>query len=284
MVAFTKKKGGKNALFLLILFPRTARKMMSRIAWKEFTNLQNYVKQSKNQKSSADHDLGNIQNATPSMYLINTPLLYRKDNSCGLSSSNACTGNRFFHGKVFFLRKELDNKQKTIDNLLNIINSMHRNSDEAGNNFYETENAQSVQINATGVERRFQTENRNNLTVENNAYKDITLSQTQSEGLRNEETQQYRDTENRSIITIENQLIEFRQKQQEKFKQIKKPHISPNSNENLQKWSRKTTLIVGDSMLSGIDERRISKRDRKVKVKTFLELRSVICTIISSYC
>ena len=92
-------------------------------------------------ESSVDHDLGNIQNATASMHLINTPLLYRKDNSCGLSSSNACTGNRFFHGKVFFLRKELDNKQKTIDNLLNIINSMHRNSDEAGNNFYETENA-----------------------------------------------------------------------------------------------------------------------------------------------
>ena len=91
-------------------------------------------------ESSAEHHLGNIQNATPSMHLTNTPLLYRKDNSCGLSS-NACTDNRFFHGEVFFLRKELDNKQKTIGNLLNIINSMQRNSDEAGNNFYETENA-----------------------------------------------------------------------------------------------------------------------------------------------
>ena len=29
-------------------------------------------------ESTADHDLGNIQNATPSMHLINTPLLYRK--------------------------------------------------------------------------------------------------------------------------------------------------------------------------------------------------------------
>ena len=42
---------------------------------------------------SADHDLGNIQNATPSMYLINTP--YRKHNSCELSS-NA------FHEEVLF--------------------------------------------------------------------------------------------------------------------------------------------------------------------------------------
>ena len=97
----------------------------------------------------------------------------------------------------------------------------------------------------------------------------MTVSQTQSKGLRNEETQQHWYIENRSIITIKNQHIQLRQKQQEKFKQIKKPHIAPNSNENLQKWSRNTTLIVGDSMLSGTDQRRISKRDRKVKVKNF---------------
>ena len=146
---------------------------------------------------------------------------------------------------------------------------MHRNSNEPGNNFYKTTNAQTVQINATAGERRFQTQNRNNLIVENNAYKDIKLSQTQSEGFQNEEKQQHRDIENRSTITIENQLIEFRQKQQEKFKQINKHHISLNSNENLQKWSRNATLIVGDSMLSGIDERKISKKDRKVKLKNF---------------
>ena len=50
---------------------------------------------------SADHDLGSIQNATPSMHLINTPLLYRKNNSCGLSS-NVCTDHRFFHEEVHF--------------------------------------------------------------------------------------------------------------------------------------------------------------------------------------
>ena len=77
--------------------------------------------------------------------------------------------------------------------------------------FYKITNAQSVQINATDRERRFQTQNRNNSTVENNAYKDITLSQTQSEGLWNEETQQHQDIKSRSIIAMENQLIEFLQ-------------------------------------------------------------------------
>ena len=52
-------------------------------------------------ESSADHDTGNIQNVTPLMRLINTPLLYRKDNSCGLSS-NLCTDHRSFFTKKFF--------------------------------------------------------------------------------------------------------------------------------------------------------------------------------------
>ena len=49
---------------------------------------------------------------------------------------------------------------------------MHRNSNEAGHDFYKTTNAQSGQINATAGERCFETQNRNNFTVENNLYKD----------------------------------------------------------------------------------------------------------------
>ena len=100
-------------------------------------------------------------------------------------------------------------------------------------------------------------------------YKDVLLNQTQSKKHWNEELQQHQVIENRSIITIENQLTEFRKKQQEKFTKIKKPHVSPKSNENLHKWDRNTTLIVGDSLFSGTEERRISKRDREVKIKNF---------------
>ena len=94
------------------------------------------------------------------------------------------------------------------------------------------------------------------MTVKNNTYKDIILNQAQSEGRSNGEIQQYRDIENRSITTIENQPTEFHQNQQEKFTQIRRPHIPPNSNKNLQKWVR--NAIVSDSMLPDIDERRIS--------------------------
>ena len=214
-------------------------------------------------ESFADQAPGNIQNVTPNMPPIDTPLLYRKDNLDG-HSSNVCTDDRIFHEEVLFLRRELDNKQKTIDSLLNIINYMHTNSNKSGENIYKNTNAHPIQINGTAEEQ-----GNNNLTAEDNTYKDISRNQTQSEEHRNEELQKHPDIENRSIITIENQLTEFRKKHQEKFTQIKKPHILPNSNEKLQKWDRNTTLIVGDSMLSGIEERRIAKRNRKVKVKNF---------------
>ena len=67
-----------------------------------------------NLESSADHDLGNIQNAIPSKY------------------------------EVSFLRKKLSNKQKIIDNLSNIINYMHKNSNWSGDNFYKNTNGQLV--------------------------------------------------------------------------------------------------------------------------------------------
>lgn len=44
---------------------------------------------------------------------------------------------------------------------------------------------------------------------------------------------------------------------------MKNHYVSPKLNKKLQKF------IKGDSMLSGIEENRISKRDRKIIVKYF---------------
>ena len=60
---------------------------------------------------------------------------------------------------------------------------MHTNSNEFGENFYKNGN---VQINATAAER-FQIQNKNDLAVKNNTYKDITLNQMQREEHWNEE-------------------------------------------------------------------------------------------------
>ena len=100
-------------------------------------------------------------------------MFYQKNNSGG-HGSNVYTGDRFFQEEVLLLRKEQNNEQKTIVNLLN-INYIHRTSDEPGKEFYKNTNAQLFQ------------------PVENNTYKDITLNQTQSEVHRNEEIQPHPD-------------------------------------------------------------------------------------------
>ena len=50
------------------------------------------------------------------------------------------------------------------------------------------------------------------------------------------------------------------------------------------KWSRNTTLIVSSLMLPGIEERRISKRDKNVKVKNLLRATIDDRTIVISHC
>ena len=75
---------------------------------------------------------------------------------------------------------------------------MHTNSNESGENISKNTNTQPIQINATAEEQG-----------RNNMYKYIPLNQTHSEEHRNEELQQHQVIENRSITTIENQLIEF---------------------------------------------------------------------------
>ena len=56
----------------------------------------------------------------------NSDYLYRKVNLDG-HSSNACTDDRCFYEEILFLRKELDHKQKNINNLFKIINYVHTN-------------------------------------------------------------------------------------------------------------------------------------------------------------
>ena len=68
------------------------------------------------------------------MHLVNIPLLYRKDDSGGHSSNP-------------FLREELYNKQKIIDNLLNILNYMHTNSNKSGEDFHKNTSADPIHIN-----------------------------------------------------------------------------------------------------------------------------------------
>ena len=96
-----QKKRGKNASFFINPIPPDIKKNDGLDSVERVHKSPELPKTIEKLESSADHDLGNIQNATPSMHLINTPLLYREDNSYELSS-NVCTDHRFFHGEVLF--------------------------------------------------------------------------------------------------------------------------------------------------------------------------------------
>ena len=89
-----------------------------------------------------------------------------------------------FYQKNPFLRKELDHKQKTINNLLKIMNHMHANSNESGENIHKNTNTQPIQMNVTSEEQ-----SRNNITVDDITYKYNPLNQTQSEEHRDADLQ-----------------------------------------------------------------------------------------------
>ena len=79
MVVFKKKRSKNASIFINWIAPNNNKNYGP-------DNMQRVDKSPESPKtiekleSFADHDLGNIQNVTPSIHLINTPILCRKDN------------------------------------------------------------------------------------------------------------------------------------------------------------------------------------------------------------
>ena len=181
----------------------------------------------------------------------------------------------FFMKKSSNLREELDHKQKTIDNLLKIINQMHANSNESGENIHKNANTQSIQINATAEEQ-----GRNNITIDDITYQDIPLNQTQGEEHRDEKLQRHQVIENRSIITIKNQLTGFRKKQQRSLQKLKNPMYHLNQMKTFINGIEIETEIPCCLVLK---KEEFQKGIERSKLKTSLELRSMTCVITSSH-
>ena len=74
--------------------------------------------------------------------------------------------------------------------------------------------------------------------------------------------------------------MNYCQEYQEKFTQLKNPCIAPNSSENLENWSRITTLIVGDTMLA-LRKGEFQREIESLELDTSLEKRLMALTIIS---
>ena len=100
MVVFTKKRG-KHASFFINPIPPYSNKNDGSDSVERVHKSPKSPKSIKKPESFAEHDLENIKIVTLSMHLINTLMLYRKDNLGG-HSSNVCTDVRFFKKKSFF--------------------------------------------------------------------------------------------------------------------------------------------------------------------------------------
>ena len=94
---------------------------------------------SQNLKDAIDSDFGGIHSATPIIHCVKTPLLHTEGTSPSVGV-NYLTDDVLWREEILFLRRELENKQKTIDKLFNILRNnnnevtkqffLHNNSDE----------------------------------------------------------------------------------------------------------------------------------------------------------
>ena len=77
----------------------------------------------------------------------------------------------------------------------------------------------------------------------------------------------------KNAINVESQLKEIRKSMHLRYQNSQRKPNNQNQSEckveDKSKWRKNTTLIVGDSMISGIDQQRLSVKERIVKVRSF---------------
>jgi hypothetical protein len=198
----------------------------------------------------------------------------------------------YLQEEVFFLRRELDNKQSIIEKLLGLLEENSEklnhglnfslksddNFDVKGNVNFIPKPADSISI----IENDFLTPMRP-ITVKkvnkmhelysypqeenlNETFSSNYISDTSVEQLLNDS----HDNET-NLIAINNQLKEYRQKHINKSYYKQKTVIKTTTeidNESVSPWKNETTLVVGDSILNGLDEQRMTASNN-VKVRCF---------------
>ena len=249
-----------------------------------------------NREAFIDSTYNNLPSNTPNFSQVKTPTKDR--GGYILQQINSQRHNQssivlFLQDEIVFLREELVNKQNTIDKLLqvltvdrktikrdeqkishkscqiNLLTEKFNSNDKTINIYNDLRECVIDQSNKT-KEISTQTEH------EQNYVDDELLNNTSCDDvLANKNTKQ-RNAE--AKINLENQLKEIRHIKHQNYTNNKYPLQAPSTQSSeikhpvdnvTHKWSKNTTLIVGDSMISGIDETMISRKGRIVKVRPF---------------
>ena len=213
----------------------------------------------------------------------------------------------FLQDEIIFLREELVNKQNTIDKLLqvfsvdtkiihrdeqkishkscqiNLLTKKCNSNDESINIYNELTDCSIDQLNKT---KEISTQTEHQL----NPIDDELLQNTSCDDVLASKNTKQKNAE--AKINLENQLREIRQIKHQNYTNDKNPtkeqfqHYTNNEDPTkvqstksseekhpvdivTHKWSKNTTLIVGDSMIAGVNETMISRKGRVVKVRPF---------------
>ena len=245
---------------------------------------------SQNLKDAIDSDLGGIHSATPIIHCVKTPLLQTEGTSPSVGV-NYLTDDILWREEILFLRRELENKQKTIDKLFDILCN---NNNEVTKQFFLQNNSDAKELSENVLTNNSVNNIENNSSIANSTKDQSISTANTSEALiiTNDISDKYKiknDLKNttnnnqnldnnvervrKNAINVENQLKEIRKSMHLRYQNSQRKPNNQNQSEckveDKSKWRKNTTLIVGDSMISGIDQQRLLVKGRIVKVGSF---------------
>ena len=136
---------------------------------------------SKNLENFIDSDFDRIHSATPIIRHVRPPSLQTKGTSCTRPSVNAnyLADDFFWQEEVLFLRRELENKQKTIDKLFNIL---HNNNNEITKQFFLYKNSEEKKLSANIMTNNSVINIDNDSSIANSYQSKFTKDQSTSTG------------------------------------------------------------------------------------------------------
>ena len=249
-----------------------------------------------NREAFIDSAYNNLPSNTPNFSQVKTPAKDRGGyilQQINSQRHNKSSTDLFLQDEIVFLWEELVNKQNAIDKLLQALTvdskSIKRDEEKIShkscqiNLLTEKMNSNDKTINICDdlrecvIDQSNKTKEISTQTEhEQNYVDDELLNNTSCDNvLANKNTKQ-KNAE--AKINLENQLKEIRHIKHQNYTNNKYTLQAPSTHSSeikhpvdnvTHKWSKNTTLIVGHSMISGIDETMISRKDRVVKVRPF---------------
>ena len=189
------------------------------------------------------------------------------------------------------MRRELENKQKTIDKLFNILRN---NNNEATKQFFLHNNSDEKELSENVMTNNSVINIENNSSIANSTKDQSISTANTSEALiiTNDISDKYKiknDLKNttnnnqnldnnvervrKNAINVENQLKEIRKSMHQRYQNGQRKPNNQNQSECKVEaervWRKNTTLILGDSIISGIDQQYLSVKGRITKVRSF---------------